>query len=165
MEQINLAEKEVNLFDEIDIYHDNISSNVTNNEVFKDRLMANLYSTVEHLKEELSEKNVIIRKLLEEITRINSCNIYHTDAMRKKIEETRYTSLNSTLIDSSCISLVNSNETFNNCSLDNSTNDNNTYLDKSENSHYERISITNASTNDNNHLITVGEINKFGELC
>ena len=83
-------------------------------EDYKDSLLANLYSTVEFLKSEISEKNDVIKSLLSQLDKCISCNAHenknentHNDD-KDNDDEDNYDSGD----DTNSTPLVNGNEDF-----------------------------------------------------
>ena len=87
---------------------------------YKGSLLANLYSQVEFLKEELKEKNDIIRNLLNHI-KTNNCVIFPKMSMTNDGESYIETSSESTM-ENENQNLINLNEDINNQSKNNLNN-------------------------------------------
>ena len=78
------------------IYLNDLADNKMDDTKYKESLLANLYSQVEFLKEELKEKNDVIRNLLNRI-KSNNCVIFPKMSMTNDDESYIETSSESTM--------------------------------------------------------------------
>ena len=66
IDKITTVNNKVNVLDEIDIFYENLITPGNSNQIdHRNDLMANLYATIEFLKAEILEKNIIIKSLLD----------------------------------------------------------------------------------------------------